>query len=219
MYNPQPKNFEQLADAVRYYRWFAEVVSPWVGNRVLDVGCGYGNVTTNFLDRPYIHGIDIDQENIAELADITQQETVTRLAKKYFDTAIAFNVLEHIADDLGATKNIFTILEPGGHFIMLVPAFNWLFSPYDKAVGHFRRYTKASATRQAQNAGFRVVHAQYFNALGALGWLWTYTLLKKDEPGEGAVKLLEFLVPLLKRIERALPMPLGISVIVVGRKL
>src|SRR3989338_6950377 len=126
MYNPQPKNFEQLANAVRYYRWFAEVVSPWVGNRVLDVGCGYGNVTTNFLDRPSVHGIDVDQEYIAhickrfsgrrnfsaELADITQQETAARLAEEQFDTTIAFNVLEHIADDLGAAKNVFTILEP-----------------------------------------------------------------------------------------------------------
>lgn len=231
--NPQQKNFEQLSEAVRYYRWFADVVSPWVGRRVLDIGCGHGNVTVNFLDRPYVRGIDIEpsylehiQKRFAahknfrvEAGDVMDPLTAQRLGQDRFDTVIAFNVLEHIAPDLRAAKNIFTILEPGGHFIMLVPAFAWLMSPYDHAVGHCRRYTKTSARALLAGAGFSVVRAQYFNALGALGWLWTYKLLKKDEPGEGAVKILEFLVPLLKRIERVLPMPFGISVIAVGKKM
>ncbi|MDO8557898.1 MAG: class I SAM-dependent methyltransferase [bacterium] len=231
--NPQLKNFEQLSGAVRYYRWFAEIVSPWVGRRILDIGCGHGNVTVNFLDRTYVHGIDIEPSYLehiqkrfaanknfrADSGDIMDPLTTQRLAKDRLDTVIAFNVLEHIADDPEAVKNIFTILEPGGHFVMLVPAFEWLMSPYDHAVGHHRRYTKKSARALLASAGFSVVHAQYFNALGALGWLWTYTILKKDEPGEGAVKILEFLVPMLKRIERALSVPFGISVICVGKKL
>ncbi len=231
--NPQQKNFEQLSNAVRYYRWFSEVVSPWLGRRILDIGCGHGNVTVNFLDRAYVRGIDIEPSYLAYIqkrfaahknfhadsGDIMDPLTIERLKQDRLDTVIAFNVLEHIADDLGAAKNIFTILEPGGHFIMLVPAFERLMSPYDRAVGHYRRYTKTSARALLENAGFSVVHAQYFNALGALGWLWTYTLLKRDEPGEGAVKVLEFLVPLLKRIERVLRVPFGISVICVGKKL
>lgn len=232
MENPQVKNFEQLANAVRYYRWFADVASPWVGTRILDIGCGHGNITKNFLDRPYIHGIDIDHAYLthikkrfsayqnfhADFGDITDPSTLRSLRQEHLDTIIAFNVVEHIADDVQAAKNIFNVLKPGGHFIMLVPAFNWLMSPYDKAVGHYRRYTKTSARALLASAGFSVTRVQYFNALGALGWLWTYKFLRKDEPGEGAVKILEFLVPLLKRIERVAPMPFGISVICIGKK-
>ena len=68
MANPQRKNFEQLANAVRYYRWFADTVKPWVGSAILDVGCGHGNVIWNFLDAERVVGIDIESEYVAHVA-------------------------------------------------------------------------------------------------------------------------------------------------------
>jgi len=228
----QEKGFEQLSNAVRYYRWFSDIVAPWVGNRILEVGCGHGNVTINFLDRAYIHGIDLNVSYLEHikrrfashknfhgyLADITDEATLKKLSQEKFDTIIACNVMEHIEDDLKTATDIYSLLQPGGHFIIQVPAFEWLMSPYDKNVGHYRRYTKKSAQALLSDAGFKIVYARYFNALGVIAWLWRFKICRGSDAGEQSVKLLELLVPVLKFMERALPVPFGISVICIGEK-
>jgi 2-polyprenyl-3-methyl-5-hydroxy-6-metoxy-1,4-benzoquinol methylase len=228
----QKRNFEQLSEAKKYYRWFADSVQPFVGQKVLEIGCGEGNISELFLDKAQVHGIDLEAEYIAnikkrfskrsnfsaEVADINDSETRLRLARGNFDTIICFNVLEHIEDDAAAVRYLYDILAPGGSVIILVPAFNSLMSEYDLLVGHYRRYTKRTLFATVREAGFEVKRVFYFNALGAFGWLVTYKWRKRREPGTGSVALLEFLVPFLKRVEQIIPMPFGLSVIAVGRK-
>jgi 2-polyprenyl-3-methyl-5-hydroxy-6-metoxy-1,4-benzoquinol methylase len=58
-----------------------------------------------------------------------------------WDVICVFDVIEHIEQDKDAVHSIFNCLKPGGLFLATVPAFNWLFSEHDKALGHFRRYS------------------------------------------------------------------------------
>lgn len=226
----QQKNFEQLADAKKYYRWVVDTFHTWIGQRVLEVGCGQGNVTTNLLDREFVLGIDFDETYLANIRkrfathknfsaenrDITRD--VVTLKAQRFDTIVCMNVIEHIEDEVGAAKKMWDILEPGGQIIMLAPAFQALFSPYDHKVGHYRRYTKKTLRKTLESAGFSVPKTYYFNMLGALGWFVVFKLLKRDFAGEGNVSLQEKLIPLLQTIERILPAPFGLSVIAIGQK-
>lgn len=225
----QQKNFEQLADAKRYYQWMTDTFRQWIGKRILEVGCGQGNITVNLLDKEYILGIDFDEEYLknirerfsahtnfeAERRDITKD--TTELKERRFDTIVCANVIEHIEDEVGATKKMYEILEPGGHIIMLAPAFEFLFSTYDYKVGHYRRYTKQTIQKTLEASGFVVKKTYYFNMLGAIGWFVVFKLLKRDFAGSGNVSLQETLVPILKTIERIPPL-FGLSVIAVGQK-
>ncbi len=226
----QQRNFEQLADAKRYYRWMVDTFSAWIGSRVLEIGCGQGNITVNLLDKEYVLGIDFDaaylanirerfsvQENFrAENRDITKDAAALKTHR--FDTIVCINVIEHIEDDVAAAKKMCDILEPGGRVIVLAPAFSFLYSPYDRKVGHYRRYTKATLRTTLESAGFQMKRLYYFNMLGALGWLVVFKFLKRDFAGEGNVSLQEKMVPFLKFIERAISPPFGLSVIAVAQK-
>jgi SAM-dependent methyltransferase len=64
-----------------------------------------------------------------------------------FDSILYFDVLEHIENDHDELRRAAGRLRPGGHLIVLAPAFQWLFSPFDEAVGHHRRYTAATLAR------------------------------------------------------------------------
>jgi 2-polyprenyl-3-methyl-5-hydroxy-6-metoxy-1,4-benzoquinol methylase len=228
----QQKNFEQLANATRYYRWLTDTMRPWLGRRILEIGCGQGNITVNFLDKERVIGIDFDEEYLhaikhrfsshknfdAKKLDITRAEDLEALKAEKFDTVVGINVIEHIEDDVAAARHLYDILEPGGHVILLAPAFNALMSPFDKMVGHYRRYTTSSLQETVRAAGFKIQKAYYFNMLGALAWLIVFKWLKRTEAGTGNVAVLEALVPLLAFVERIIPAPFGLSVIVVGSK-
>jgi hypothetical protein len=73
------------------------------------------------------------------LADLASDECA--------DTIIYIDVLEHIEDDQGEMRVAAAHLVAGGHIVMLSPAFNFLYSPFDKAIGHYRRYTPKHAER------------------------------------------------------------------------
>ena len=60
-----------------------------------------------------------------------------------YDVILLLDVIEHIEDSKGELRRAFDLLAPGGHLLILVPAFNYLYSPFDKAIGHFRRYDRS----------------------------------------------------------------------------
>jgi 2-polyprenyl-3-methyl-5-hydroxy-6-metoxy-1,4-benzoquinol methylase len=228
----QQKNFEQLSEAHEYYRWLTDVMRPWIGGRLLEVGCGQGNITVNLLDREYVCGVDMNSEYLhfakdrfremknfeGVQVDITDPNSIKELRSRHFSTVIAVNVVEHIKDDVSAVRAMREIIQDEGTVILLVPAFDLLMSPYDRMVGHYRRYTKATLEKTMSEAGFVVEKVFYFNMIGAFGWWLNYVLLKRTIPGTGAVALLERLVPLQRKIESIISPPFGISVIAIGRK-
>ena len=77
---------------------------------------------------------------IESIRNVFETNMPSNLGKKW-DVILASDVIEHIEDDRLAVRWIFDHLKPGGIFFATVPAFQWLFSDHDKALGHFRRYT------------------------------------------------------------------------------
>ena len=229
----QLRELEVMSLAVNYRRWTYDVVRPYLGARILEVGGGLGSFTELLLDRARVVSIDNNPACAAQLrarfdglpqvrivdADLVDADLPSRLAHERLDTAVCINVLEHIEDDGAALRNLHRILEPGGRLALLVPAHPSLYGTLDAVVGHVRRYDRGGLLAAVRAAGFEPDVCHYFNSLGAVGRYVLGRVRRQQETGEGQVRFYDrWVVPLLAPLERVVPPPFGQSLIVVGRK-
>ncbi len=210
--------------------WLYENIAPYLGRRVLEIGCGLGNFARHLINRELYVGIDISEESVAHamdvygsypnmhvcLADVTDT-TFGDLRHFDIDTVFSLNVFEHIEDDITALRNARRVLRPGGTLILVVPAHDWLYGTMDRSIGHYRRYNKQKMAGRLSQAGLTCITQRYINALGSIGWLINGKILRQDVPPTGQLHFFNRLVPLLKRLERSMDMPFGISLLTVAR--
>ena len=138
--------------------------------------------------------------------------------KGRFDTIIAINVLEHIYDDIGALRNIHNLLPDNGTFIILVPAHMILFGSYDKAVGHYRRYSKNNLVKKLKGSGFYIKKIKYYNKLSAFGWFINARLFKRKRFPRFQLTIMKLLVPFLDFFDKLVPFDFGISIVCIASK-
>ncbi len=211
-------------------RWMFEQFSKFVGNKVLEAGCGIGNLTSLMLNRDGLLCVDVDPlyiemisrrfghlENFeASLMDLCDNDRYDEFEKSNFDTIICLNVLEHLPDDEQVLRNFYRSLSAGGHAIVLVPQHPWLFSAVDTTVGHYRRYTKDELAKKMKAAGFTIVSMQDFNKLGVPGWLYNKVLGRKYlSPNQ--MWCFNLVLPIAKLVERVGVLP-ALSAIAIVRK-
>jgi SAM-dependent methyltransferase len=214
-----------------FNRWMHKQIAPYIGKRVLEAGCGIGNLTELLLDSDRLVASDFDPfyvemidrrfghlENFrAVQMDLNRADDYERLTSEGLDTIICLNVLEHIAADEAVLGHFYRMLPPGGHAIILVPQHPWLYAPVDRVLGHERRYTAEELREKLARAGFEVVHQQGFNRFGTLGWYVSGKLLRREHLSPGQMKLFNRLLPIAKLVE-AIPGVPALSTIAVGRK-
>lgn len=273
-----------LADQARmrrarhYFAWQYRLAAPYLGRRVLEIGCGIGNFTA-FLagrdvtavdpDAACLHvlegcwggapglrtvaaaagdgslagilpGADGDCPGFAlragggpaaatrgpgsgELGSARTSGTPGRGPgrgpRQSFDSCVALNVLEHIADDARALAEMASLVRPGGRVILLVPAFPSLYGPVDRNLGHYRRYRPAALAGLAAAASMTVERLEYVNRLGWFGW-WCNARLGRGQQSPAQIALFDRLAPALERLDRlAAPLlPFGLSLFAVLRK-
>ena len=207
-----------LSRAHRLNRWMAETIEPWVGDHVLEIGAGMGNLSMKLLPRLSYTPSDVDPLHLDFLrnhfannarvhvkeADLAREEHFQALAGSY-DTVVCLNVVEHVEDDRLAMKNIFTALRPGGKACILVPQHPQLYGSLDEVLGHYRRYTKEGLREVLRDPGFRVVELFSFNRVTVPGWYWNARILKRKHFGRIQLKLFDSLVWLWRRIDRFIP--------------
>jgi len=224
---------ETMSLAVKYHQWIYDVVRPYMGARVLEIGGGLGNFSHLLQHHERLVMLDNDpvcirhlhdrfdgQANVMILeADILDEAQLEQLSNERLDSAVCINVLEHITDDRDALRNIYRVLQPGAHFALLVPALPALYGSLDATLGHVRRYTRREASEKVAGAGFTVLRARYFNSVGVAGWYMLGRLRRQQEHGAGQVRFYDrYVVPILSRVEHVIPPPFGQSVVVIGRK-
>ncbi len=208
----------RLNRAPRFTKWMADTIKPHAGERVLEIGAGIGNVTANLVPRASYWASDINPHYLDLLEKLKQtqpylqvQYTDAAVAETYpperFDTVVCLNVVEHLEDDVAALKNIRNSLEPNGHAIILVPNGPGLFGTLDTVLGHFRRYTREQLVNVCRRAGFTVQTLLKFNRIGSPGWWWNGRVMKKKTFGLWQMKLLNFIVPLVRPVDHFLPFP------------
>lgn len=230
---------EALADSIfklqkvnNYNRWIYDNIKPFIGRNVLEIGCGIGNIT-DYLITPgrKITGIDIEErfvefsrEKYKNVPGVTiaagdALNPSHTLPGQKFDTIVLLNVLEHIENDLEAVKYIFSMLEPKGRAVILVPAMKFAFGVLDKAVGHHKRYEKPEMIKMYRDNGFEIEKMFYMNWIGAFGWAFNSRILRRKLiPGNQAYIMDKIFVPVLKPLENIIRPPFGQSLIAIGRK-
>jgi glycosyltransferase involved in cell wall biosynthesis len=222
---------DRLAAANRFNAWMAETIAPYVGRRVLEIGAGIGNLTRRLSPKREIYiASDIDQEHLARLAarmahrpqvrvariDLARREDFLPFAGQV-DTVVCLNVVEHVADDEQALRNIFDVLAPGGRAIILVPEGPGIYGELDRVLGHCRRYTEQELREKMQRAGFVLERLFGFNRITRPGWWWNGRLLRRRTFSRIQLWAFDRLVWLWKRIDGWLPWR-GVSLIAIGRK-
>jgi hypothetical protein len=135
-----------------------------------------------------------------------------------FDSILYVDVLEHIEDDRGELATAVKHLRLGGTLIVLSPAHQFLYTPFDRALGHFRRYSRASLMAAVPH-GMSTERLVYLDAAGMMASLGNRMLLHSAMPTEGQIWFWDaFLVRLSRLVDPVLGYCLGKSVLGVWRQ-
>jgi glycosyltransferase involved in cell wall biosynthesis len=208
----------RLNRAPRFTKWMADTIRPYLGEQVLEIGAGIGNLTANLVPRTAYWASDVNPQYLERLKKFKQTRPYLQVQytdasagetfpEQRFDTVICLNVVEHLPDDVRALRNVRAALAENGRAIILVPNGPGLYGSLDRVLGHYRRYTREQLQEACERAGFRVEKVLKFNRVGAPGWWWNGRVLKKTTFGFWQIKLLNAVLPLIRPIDRFLPFP------------
>jgi len=217
-------------DSLKRYNGFLwDLMKPHVAGSVLEIGSGTGGISRHLLGATRLVATDTRRDYRDRLArlfanydhiavkPLTLGEPAPELAGERFDTVVCANVLEHVEDDMAGLRQIHDLLAPGGRVVLVVPMLRALYGQIDRAIDHHRRYERAELVERLEKAGFAVEETRPLNALGIPGWwLNSVVLRRRSVPGFQAW-LNDLLVPLV-RFEQRLGLPVGMSLLAVGRK-
>lgn len=216
-----------FALATNWKRYFSAALRPFVSGEVLEVGAGIGETTRAMWHPGVRHWVCLEPDaRLAErLADVrlegkTAPEVIVGVVEtlppaRQFDTILYIDVLEHIANDRAELAAAASHLRPGGHLVVLSPAFNQLYSPFDKAIGHHRRYTSGSlsAVFPQQLIPRR---RRYLDSVALLLSLANKLLLRQSMPTRRQILFWDrILVPIARVVDPLVMYRLGRSVIAV----
>lgn len=219
-----------MSEVPRFNRWMSDVVRPFVGSRVLEIGAGLGNMSRTLLPRDRYTVSDINPhylDFLAQFADGKPYMDVRRLdlgrgadvapVAGQYDTVVCLNVLEHIADEASAIRDLRSALEPGGRAIVLVPQNPRLFGTLDVVLGHERRYTRATLSHALEAGGLHVVALRDFNRVTTPGWWLNGRLLKRRHFGRVQLKIVDVFTWMFRLLEPVLPWH-GVSLLAVAER-
>ncbi|MBL7938170.1 MAG: class I SAM-dependent methyltransferase [Flavobacteriales bacterium] len=216
--------------AVRWKAYWSGVAKPFVRGAILDVGCGLG-VNADHLWNDRITAYTFLEPDAALLARVPENvKTVTSIRKEFihgttmdltggsFDTLLYIDVLEHISESRAELGRAMELLAPGGHLIILVPAFQFLFSPFDTAIGHHRRYDRALLQAELP-AGLEQIHMRYMDSAGFLLSLGNKVLLRQGSPTPGQIGFWDrAIVPISQVTDKLVAHSFGRSLLSISRK-
>jgi glycosyltransferase involved in cell wall biosynthesis len=229
--DPGAEILDAFSATAHFNLWMADTIRPFVGQRVLEIGAGMGNLT-RYLSRRrerYV-ATDVDVEHLVRLRNRLRhrpklETAVCNLARpddfqpfaNSMDTVICLNVLEHLEDDLACLQNIHGALQPGGRAIILVPEGQNLFGQLDVVLGHQRRYSRGQLQARMEQAGFSAERILDFNRISRPAWFLNSRILRRSSLGRFQLKFFDKTVWLWRRIDRFIPWK-PTSIIAIGRK-
>jgi len=154
--------------------WLAKKFCP-LEAKYLEVGCGTGFVLrmlekkfplwSIFATEAQPEGITFSQKRASRDAIFFQMNICAIPFRNEFDVIGAFDVIEHVRDDINAMEQIYAALKPGGTFILSVPQHMFLWSKFDESGCHFRRYSKKELENKLKPIGFDILSSMSFNSL------------------------------------------------------
>ena len=200
---------ELFAHAHHWKRYWISKLRPFIRGAVLEVGAGLGTNTVIlragtesrwFCLEPDPGLVAELKQKISDAPTCRSSEIVTGTidslpARDSFDTFLYIDVLEHIPDDRHEVERAACRLKDNGRLIVLSPAHGWLYSPFDKAIGHCRRYT-AGTLRRLTPDNLRVKELFYLDSVGLLASTANRVLLRQSMPSREQLRVWDnFMVP------------------------
>jgi len=215
-----------FATAHNWKRYVASQLAEFIGVRVLDVGAGLGS-NVSYLYHPAVQEwicLEPDTEMARDLATRIHGGELppgcravmgglgVLPSKPTFDTILYLDVLEHIDDDSAELRNAARLLERNGFLIVLAPAHPFLFSPFDAAIGHYRRYTRASLLAAAPPE-LRLRSCRMLDSVGFFASLANRLFLRSAIPTRREIEIWDrMMVPLSRAVDPAIGFQFGKSV-------
>ena len=214
--------FEKARNWKSYWR---REIAPYVHGDVLEVGAGIGANTRVLADLKFDSWTALEPDaSLAaqiELPTSAHRRVVVGTLEdidERFDSILYIDVVEHIEDDRAELARAAMHLSEGGALIVLSPAHPFLYTPFDAAIGHFRRYTRASL-RAIAPAGLEEVRVDYLDSAGMLASAANRMLLKSAMPTERQILTWDrLLVPVSCAIDRVFAGRIGKSVLGIWRR-
>jgi len=212
-------------------RYWSDYIRPFVRGEVAEVGSGIGANTAVFCNSQVTSLVCVEPDSrllaqaetrkpvTAHPLELRQGTLSSLKPGRLFDAIAYIDVLEHIEDDAAEVRLAVERLKLGGHLIVLCPAHQWLYSPFDKAIGHYRRYSRDSMTLAFPRTGGEFVHRVYLDSVGLLASLLNKAILSQSMPSQEQILIWDrFMVPISKLVDPLIGRNFGKSVVFVWRK-
>jgi SAM-dependent methyltransferase len=223
---------ELFSTAANWKSYFSGVIRPFVGGRVLEVGAGIGaNIPHLYNDKvEEWTSLEPDADLAGRIGEAVERGTLPGCCRvavgtlkdldpaSIYDTILYIDVLEHIAEDAAELAAAARHLAPGGHLVVLGPAHQFLFSAFDEAIGHYRRYT-AQSLAALTPPGCTLHRCCMLDAAGFFASLANAALLRAAAPSPRQIRLWDgVLVPISRVLDRVTAHRFGKTVVVVWRR-
>lgn len=222
------QELDLFRDARNWKQYWAALLRPYVSGDVLEVGAGLG------ANIGYLHNLAVRSMHCLEpdeaLADQLRQAargrpgitvsagTVAALPRGSFDAVLYVDVLEHIEDDAGELARAAGLLRTGGTLIVLGPAHQALFSPFDTALGHYRRYDRRSLA-SCTPPSTRLEKMWYLDCVGLLASTANKLVLRQSLPTRRQIGFWDtYIVRASKVLDPVFGYRLGKSILAVWRR-
>jgi len=223
---------ELFAEVHKWKSYWSGELRPFIAGDVLEVGAGIG-ANTRYLDaggKGLWTRLEPDGKLASQFVEDPEQSestsryeaivgTIKSLGKtRTFDTIIYIDVLEHIENDREELEDAAALLRAGGRIIVLAPAHPWLFSPFDAAVGHFRRYNRAMM-RAISPSGLCLERLRYLDSAGLFLSMANLLFLRQSLPTRSQLHVWDrWVIPVSRVIDPCLVHSIGKSIIGVWRR-
>ncbi len=218
-----------LTGTPQYLSWVARVVRPHVGDTVLEVGAGIGNMTGRLMGRRleyvagekdplYLHALRnrfLRTPNVC--VKPLDSAALDDGMEGTFDTALCLNVLEFQEDPAATVASLARALKPGGSLVTLVPQGPSLYCGIDATLGHKKRFTREAVNELLETNGLRVEKEYDLNKFGAVAWRMYGGLMQRKSINKLTLKLFDKSVWFWRRADWVMPWN-GLSLVTIARK-
>ncbi len=223
---------ELFGEALNWKNYYSRLMKPFIHGHVLEVGAGIGANTPQLWNSKVTSWLCLEPD-AALHAKIVNKIASNQMpvgcsskngflsdlpTNNFFDTVLYVDVLEHIEDDKSELINAAAHLNAGGRLIVLSPSHDWLFSEFDTAVGHFRRYNRKSLNRISPPT-MHLEKQFYLDSVGTIASLANRLILKKGHPNKSQIKVWDrFLVPASQILDPCLGRRFGKTIVSIWLK-
>jgi glycosyltransferase involved in cell wall biosynthesis len=220
-----------LTGTPQYVRWLTDTIRPHLGDNILEIGAGIGNISSRLMSRRfsyiatesdalYLHALQnrfLRTPNVFVRKLSPESDADFDAVPKPLDTVIYMNVLETVDNDTALLKRAYSVLGAQGKLILVVPATPAAFGTLDQTLGTKRRYSAKELTAKLASEGFQLDHLYQLNRAGLPAWFIYSRILKSRQISKVFLKVFDKTIWVWRLMDRLLPWP-GVTAVCVATR-